>query len=45
MIFSQYPRDVWHKIKMYNFDPYNVFLALATYDWFCGPGSHITMIS
>ncbi len=32
----------WHKIKIYNFDPYNVFLAIATniaraiYDWFCG---------
>ncbi len=21
--------DFWHKIKMYNFDPYNVFLAIA----------------
>ncbi len=20
--------DFWHKIKMYNFDPYNVFLAI-----------------
>ncbi len=31
---------------MYHFDPYNVLLLLlqiyrATYDWFCGPGSHI----
>ncbi len=30
-----------------NFDPYNVFFGYcykytsATYDWFCGPGSHI----
>ncbi len=22
--------DFWHKIKMYNFDPYNVLLAIAT---------------
>ncbi len=22
--------DVWHKMKMYNFDPYNVLLAIAT---------------
>ncbi len=22
--------DFWHKIKMYNFEPYNVFLAIAT---------------
>ncbi len=22
--------DFWHKIKMYNFDPYNVFLVIAT---------------
>ncbi len=22
--------DFWHKRKMYNFDPYNVFLAIAT---------------
>ncbi|KAI2661266.1 Phosphoribosyl-AMP cyclohydrolase [Labeo rohita] len=27
------------KEKSIIFDPYNVFLA--TYDWFCGPGSHI----
>ncbi len=33
--------DFWHKRKMYNVGPYNVFLAHATYDWFCGPGSHI----
>ncbi len=31
---------------MDNFDPYNVFLAIATnipqrLDWFCGPGSHM----
>ncbi len=30
MIFTKYPNDVWHKRKMYNFDPYNVFLAIAT---------------
>ncbi len=22
--------DFWHKIKMYNFDPYNVLLSIAT---------------
>ncbi len=22
--------DFWHKIKMYNFEPYNVLLAIAT---------------
>ncbi len=22
--------DFWHEIKMYNFDPYNVLLAIAT---------------
>ncbi len=22
--------DFWHKIKMYNFDPYNVLLAIAS---------------
>ncbi len=22
--------DFWHKIKIYNFDPYNVLLAIAT---------------
>ncbi len=22
--------DFWHKIKMYNFDPYNVLLAITT---------------
>ncbi len=32
---------------MYNFEPYDVLLAIATLipvlitDWFCGPGSHI----
>ncbi len=30
MIFTKYPYDFWHKIKNYNFDPYNVFLAIAT---------------
>uniref|UniRef100_A0A671Q1S9 Interferon-induced protein 44-like n=1 Tax=Sinocyclocheilus anshuiensis TaxID=1608454 RepID=A0A671Q1S9_9TELE len=25
-----YPNDFWHKIKIYNFDPCNVFLAIAT---------------
>ncbi len=22
--------DFWHKIKMYNFEPYNVLLSIAT---------------
>ncbi len=22
--FIQYPNDFWHKIRIYNFDPYNV---------------------
>ncbi len=25
-----YPNDFWHKRKIDNFDPYNVFLAIAT---------------
>ncbi len=30
MIFNEYANDFWHKRKMYNFDPYNVLLAIAT---------------
>ncbi len=30
MIFTEYANDLWHKRKMYNFDPYNVLLAIAT---------------
>ena len=30
MIFTEYPHDFWYKIKMDNFDPYNVLLAIAT---------------
>ncbi len=30
MIFTKYPNDFWHKRKIDNFDPYNVFLAIAT---------------
>ncbi len=33
MIFKHehdHPNDFWHKRKIYNFDPYNVFLAIAT---------------
>ncbi len=26
---EHYPNDFWHKIKMYNFEPYNVLLAIA----------------
>ncbi len=26
----KYPNDFWHKRKMYNFDPYNVLLTIAT---------------
>ncbi len=30
MSFTLYPNDFWHKRKIDNFDPYNVFLAIAT---------------
>ncbi len=30
MIFAQYSNDFWLERKMYNFDLYNVFLAIAT---------------
>ncbi len=30
MIFTEYANDLWHKRKMYNFNPYNVLLAIAT---------------
>ncbi len=30
MISAQYPNDFWHKRKIDNFVPYNVFLAIAT---------------
>ncbi len=30
MIFIKCPNDFWHKRKIYNFDPYNVFLSIAT---------------
>ncbi len=30
MIFTEYANDFWPKIKMYNFNPYNVLLAIAT---------------
>ncbi len=30
MIFVQYSNDFWLERKMYNFDLYNVFLAIAT---------------
>ncbi len=37
--------DFWHKIKMYNFDPYNVGYcykySCAVYDCVCAPGTHI----
>ncbi len=29
MIFTYCPNDFWHKRKINNFDPYNVFLAIA----------------
>ncbi len=29
MIFTLYPNDFWHKRKINDFDPYNVFLAIA----------------
>ncbi len=28
--FIYYPNDFWHKRKIDHFDPYNVFLAIAT---------------
>ncbi len=40
--------DFWHKRKMYNFDPYNVFLAkysCAAYDCACAPGTQILMFN
>ncbi len=30
MIFTLYPNDLWHKRKIYNFDPYNVLLGITT---------------
>ncbi len=30
MIFTWYPIDFWHKIKIDNYDPNNLFLAIAT---------------
>ncbi len=30
MLFTEYPNDFWHKRKIDNFDPYNVFLSNAT---------------
>jgi len=30
MDFYLISNDFWHKRKMYNVDPYNVFLAIAT---------------
>ncbi len=30
MIFAWYTNDLWHKRKIDNFDPYNIFLAIAT---------------
>ncbi len=34
--------DFWHKIKMYNCDPYTVLLAIAAaYDCVCAPGTQM----
>ncbi len=30
MIFTYYPNDFLHKRKIYDFDPYDVLLAIAT---------------
>ncbi len=30
LISYSYPNDFWHKKKIYYFDPFNVFLAIAT---------------
>ncbi len=38
--------DFWHKRKINNFDPFNVFLAVAThatYGGFCGPVSRFIL--
>ncbi len=36
IVMEHDPNNFWHKEKIYNFDPYTVLLAIATYDWFCG---------
>ncbi len=34
--------DFWHKIKMYNVEPYNVlFYTHAAYDCVCAAGTHV----
>ncbi len=44
-IFTWYPNNVWHICKIDHFDPYNVFLVIATNITidlrFCGPGSQM----
>ncbi len=30
IFMEQYPNNFWHKIKIDNFNPYNIFLAIAT---------------
>ncbi len=30
MIFTLYPNDFWRKIKIDNYDPYNVLLIIVT---------------
>ncbi len=41
-----YPNDFGHKRKIYNFDPFNLLLSIATNIpvLLCGPGSHIMFI-
>ncbi len=47
MNIIKFHKDFWHKRINKNFDPFNVFLVIATkvpwttYDWFCGPGSDL----
>jgi len=47
MIFTYYPKDLWHKRKIDYFDPYNLLLGIchtfvhATCDYFCDPESQI----
>ncbi len=36
IVMEHYPYVMIKNIKIYNFDPYTVLLAIATYDWFCG---------
>ncbi len=41
MIFTQYPNDLWHLLPIKYIFGYYCKYTRATYDWFCGSGSHI----